>query len=344
MLTLTKQLKNSFEIHVALPEELPYWKRFKELLGAERLIAIPHRKFTAKALLALTGEIDHRNIDLLHSHGKGAGLYSRIAGVLTGRKVVHTFHGVHTGEYGALKKWLYLRLEKLLGYFTVRVIAVSHSEFECIRSLGILPVEKLTQIENGIEISAEVATHQAHEQFRVVTVTRFDFAKNPELLAEIVESTCSVDSNARIAFDIIGEGDGSESIHSRLVRLSSLGRVRFHGWVEDPKTIFANADCYLSTSRWEGLPLAILEAAAQGCPAIASNVQGNIDVVKEGETGFLYPINSPEAARSLIERLANQPELVRRLGSAARKRIIEKYSDSAMARKTSDLYRTLLAD
>ncbi len=340
---LTKLLAADFEIHVAIPHEPPYWHRFESLLGESRLIAIPHRKFQPGSLWQLTRETKRRNIDLIHSHGKGAGLYGRLAALLTGRPAVHSFHGVHLGSYGWLTRSLYLMLERTLSSLTKKVIATSPSEAQLITRLRLVGSEKLVTIENGIDLTQVDAPSLKRDTiFHVVTITRFDYAKNPELLSEIIELSLKDHNSENIVFDVIGDGEGSALVRERLNPAVERGQVIFHGNVDDARPILSSANCYLSTSRWEGLPLGLLEAFAYSLPVVATKVTGNSDLVEDGVTGLLYGLDEPERAASHIFMLQRDESLAERLGRAGRELVARKYSAEEMAVKTSRLYREVL--
>ncbi|MFH4347153.1 hypothetical protein WAJ13_22105, partial [Acinetobacter baumannii] len=71
-------MDSNIEYYVACPEEEPYWDRYTQLLGEGELIKIPHRKFKLKYYLEMLSFVKKNNIDIIHSHGKGAGIYSRL--------------------------------------------------------------------------------------------------------------------------------------------------------------------------------------------------------------------------------------------------------------------------
>jgi hypothetical protein len=82
---------------VACPEEPPYYARFVSLVGAGNVYTIPHRQFSVKSVAVLRRAVRDRGIDIIHSHGLGAGLYGRLLACLSGKPSVHTYHGFHSG-------------------------------------------------------------------------------------------------------------------------------------------------------------------------------------------------------------------------------------------------------
>ena len=100
-------LTPEIEAFVACPKDYPYWDRYQKLLGSDHMIEIPHRKFAVLRLVYLLRYVRCKGIELIHSHGKGAGAYGRILAFLTRKPCVHTFHGVHIGKYSEVSKRLY---------------------------------------------------------------------------------------------------------------------------------------------------------------------------------------------------------------------------------------------
>ena len=111
-------IQNEYNIYVACPDSKPYFELLADVVGEERIIRIPHRSFNLFSFLKLLKTIRLKNIDLIHSHGKGAGLYSRLLSKLTAVPCVHTFHGIHIGGLNSIKRFFYIWLERCLGAFS----------------------------------------------------------------------------------------------------------------------------------------------------------------------------------------------------------------------------------
>ncbi len=185
---LTKQLLGEFDFYFAAPNDFPYYDRYSQMCGSEKLITIPHRKFRIKTLIELIKFVNTKKIDIVHSHGKGAGIYGRLLGAFTKAKVVHTFHGLHIGSYNSIQKSLYLLIEKILSLFTDAFVNVSAGENELIRRYKVANKNKLRIINNGVEIPTNIVSPDMFYQTpkTIITFTRFDYQKNTELLISII--------------------------------------------------------------------------------------------------------------------------------------------------------------
>lgn len=325
--------------HVAAPREAPYWDRFNAACH-DRVMEVPHRALRLSAVRALARYVESHAIDLIHTHGKAAGIYGRILALTTRVKWVHTPHGLHVKHYNARLKWAYVLFENLTSFGLNHVIHVSESEQQVAQSLGLWPHVASTVIENGVQpretslaIRHDVRRDMglADDDFVVVTASRFDAAKNMREWAEVAVQC------PNMKFLVLGDGVERAAFESEWTR-----PVRSHvvctGFVPDPWRYFVASDAYLTTSLWEGLPLAVLEAMSVGLPVVASNVEGNRNCVFDGETGHLYAQGSPSQAALFMKSLQLAPDVRRRMADAGQARQRALFSVENMSRRTVQLY------
>ena len=326
----------SFRPYVACPEDYPYCERFREIVGSDRLFTLPHRQFSIQRLWQLRSFCREQGITVLHSHGKGAGVYARLLAMLTGLPCVHTFHGVHMNSYGPLKQQAYRACEQCLSLFTHTGIAVSEGEKAKILEERLIPIAKLRLIPNGVNIPAETAIQPdaPASPHTVVTLSRFDYPKNSTFLLDIASALNAKGRLGEFRFVAVGDGEDRHTV----VRMAQE-----HGWSEavvcpgattQPHAFFENALCYVSTSRWEGMPLAVLEAMAHGLPVVATDVIGNRDAVRHAATGLLYAEGDAAAAADALCQLADDAALRCSLGAEARAYVLAAHSAREMADKT----------
>jgi len=125
---------------------------------------------------------------------------------------------------------------------------------------------------------------------------------------------------ADLTLDIAGTGDDADRLRELARSLGIVEAVRFHGFVSEGKKreLFRAATANLFPSPKEGWGLTVMEAAASGTPSLASDSPGLRDSVRDGVTGYLVPHGDPAALAERMRQLADDPELVARLGRAAR--------------------------
>lgn len=344
MFRLCTVLSNHFRVYVACPKETPYWERFALLIGQDRMIEIPHRRFSLSYLFHLMGFMLASGILIIHSHGKGAGIYGRLLSLFLNRPCVHTFHGIHIDHYNRLFRLLYTNLERFLSSFTARLIAVSHGEYAVIGKLRLCNPQKLVVIENGVDIPTQIIDGKAlfaEEKLIVLTMSRFNYQKNSELLIPIIKQIEARRGLNRFQFVILGSGESQERLQVEVNKLGLDAFVIFQGAVDNPQDFIKSSFCYLSTSRWEGLPLSVIEAMSFGLPVIATDVVGNNDLIEHGRDGFLYGLTNPKDAATYLLQLADDFVLWQKLSIAAKDKVIHRFSIEKMASKIETEYMKL---
>ncbi len=128
------------------------------------------------------------------------------------------------------------------------------------------------------------------------------------------------------AKDVIVAGDG----------------IHFLGWGTDMPSIYAALDLLVLPSYREGFPMAVLEAASMGVPAVTTDAAGCIDSVEAGETGLIVPVANAAALADAIERYYRDRELLARHGAAARRRVVDNYRPELIWQELVAEYRKLL--
>lgn len=323
---------------IVCPEDYPYHDRYRRLVGDINVFTLPHRAFSLHRLWQLQSFCRERGVSVLHSHGKGAGLYARLLVLLIGLPCVHTFHGVHVGGYGPWKKRAYRLYERCMSLLTRVGITVSAGERQQIVSEGLMPESKLRLIPNGVEIPAvSSAKKLCTPPYTIISMSRFDYQKNSIFLVDICHALGQRLADFRIL--LLGVGQDREAILNRAQAEDFLEVLQCPGAVDNPQFFLPEAFCYLSTSRWEGMPLAVLEAMAHGLPVVLSDVVGNRDVVTDGHTGFLYPEGNAVAAAAALCRLADEPELYRVMAEAAEAYVRRNHDARSMALQTFEILR-----
>jgi glycosyltransferase involved in cell wall biosynthesis len=113
--------------------------------------------------------------------------------------------------------------------------------------------------------------------------------------------------------------------------------VRFLGRRDDVPALLAGADLFLLPSRFEGAPLALLEAMAAGLPVVVSDIGAHTDVVRDGETGVVFAVGDPGALAQRVAWAAHNPDAMAAMAQAAIGEVRERHDSSAMVARTLDL-------
>ncbi len=131
---------------------------------------------------------------------------------------------------------------------------------------------------------------------------------------------------------VVGDGKMREALESQAISLGISKRVDWHGLVREPHVLYGSASIFAMPSRVEGMPNSLLEAMGCGLPVIVSDgAPGPLELVENEVTGLVVPVNDAGALAAAVRRLADDPELCRRLGNAARARVTEYELPQALA-------------
>jgi glycosyltransferase involved in cell wall biosynthesis len=138
-------------------------------------------------------------------------------------------------------------------------------------------------------------------------------------------------------------GDGSERARLRgLAREVGVSeRVTWQGWSDEPRSYLGSLDVFVLPSRFEGFPLAVLEALLVGTAVVASDVGSVGEAVRDGETGLLVPSEDPDALADALRRLLADGALREALGTQGRRLVLSRFTADHMARAFESLYDEL---
>ncbi|HYH60480.1 MAG TPA: glycosyltransferase [Solirubrobacterales bacterium] len=308
-----------------------------------------------RALRRLAGIIRSFRPDVIHTHTAKAGFIGRQAASLAGISrpvLVHTFHGhVLEGYFGRIKSGLYRRLERRLASGTDALIGVSTATVDDLVRLGVAPREKFRVVPLGLDLerfdSIEAAARpraRARLGYRegdvVCTfVGRLAPVKRVGLLIAALGRARACDE--RLQLLVVGDGAERASLE-RQARAAGLAQaVRFVGYRDDLETIWAGSDLAVLSSDNEGTPVALIEAAAAGLPAVATDVGGVAEAVSP-ESSLLVPPGDERGLANAMVELGGDPERRAAMGAIARARAIERFSVDRLIADISGLYQGLL--
>lgn len=242
------------------------------------------------------------DVDIIHLHSSKAGFLGRIVSFLLGKssKTIYTPHAISflRLDVNPKKRKIFIWMEKFASLFGGKIVACSKSEKEAIEEQGI---KNVTFINNGIKPLQVEKKINTSNKITIISVGRLFIQKNPKLFNDIALEFIN---NPNIQFIWCGDGELKLELTSPNIKCT--------GWIKrkELENYLANADIYLSTSLWEGLPLSVLEAMSIGLPVVLSDCVGNRDLVENN--GFLYK-NKKEAINS-INRLIENKILINKKG------------------------------
>lgn len=251
---------------------------------------------------------------------------------------------LHSSSIGPLVRRLGYRFTRWL---PDRVTAVSRAVAESHLRAGMVSAERLTVLPNGVDVEQcrpDVAVRSAvrrefgmGDEFLWLAAGRLEPVKDyPTLLRAMTALPCP----ARLV--IAGSGPLMGDLAQLSARLGIEHRVRFLGFETNVKRWMQAADGFVLSSLWEGLPMAVLEAAACALPAVATNVPGTGEAIMDGETGLLAPAADASAlARSMTAFMQLPIGKRAAMGARARQHATEQFSLAASLDRWEKLYGEL---
>lgn len=141
---------------------------------------------------------------------------------------------------------------------------------------------------------------------------------------------------------IVGDGPERSRLDALARELGVADRLIVTGWSEKPRSYLPSFDVFVLPSRFEGLPLAVLEAMLAERPVVASDVGSVPEAVHDGDTGLLVPPEDPVALAGAIRRLLEEPELRARMGACGRELALRRFATVSVAAAFEALYAEVL--
>jgi glycosyltransferase involved in cell wall biosynthesis len=284
--------------------------------------------------------------DLVSSHSTVAGFLGR----LTIRNKIPTIFTAHGWAFAKgtpfLRKYLVILVEKIVGRFCSKIICVSNFDKNLALKYKIVPKEKLMAIHNGVEIekvkSQKSKIKSLENKIRIVFVGRLSQQKDPLLLLKSFSSLFS-GLKDKVEVSIVGEGKKRKKLE-KFIKENKLGeRVKLLGSISREKVfeILEKSDIFILTSNWEGFPRSILEAMSCGLAIIASDVGGIKEAVDES-CGILVKRGDKEELKDTLEKLIENPSLIKKMGKNAKERSKNEFSLDKMLRETEDIYNKVI--
>jgi len=288
--------------------------------------------------------------DVVHTHSSKAGVLGRLAARLERVPViVHSIHGYGFGAHQAAPvRWAFLAAERLVAPWTTEFVAVSRRNLEQGVALGLFPRDRARVIRSGIDRAAFRAPGGGAELRRslgvpadaplIVQVACFKSQKAPERFVELARLVARRVPAAH--FLLVGDGELRGRLEAARAAAGLDGRLHLPGWRRDVAAAYAAATVVTLTSRFEGLPRAVVEALTAGVPVAAMAVDGVVEVVRDGVDGFLVAEGDTASLAARVVELLEDP--ARRAAFAARAgEGLDEFDRDTMVRQQESMYEEL---
>jgi glycosyltransferase involved in cell wall biosynthesis len=293
-----------------------------------------------------------RRWDLLHTHGNKAGALGRPLGKLLGVPVVHTAHSFayitqeHRPRWGMkARRSLTLGIERVLAPCAKVIVCASDDERRKAIRDRVAASSKFVLIHYGVDAPPPVEPDPLFTELRaraplIGFVARLDIQKSPLHLVDAL--TLLRERGVDFTAALVGDGPLEDDVRKRVTEGGLDGQVVGLPFRKFGDRVLGALDIFVLTSRWEALPIGILEAMAAGLPVVASDVCGIPEEVAHGETGLLVPMDDTPALADALGRLVSDRDMRERMGRAGLARQQTEFSLDRMVDQLESLYVCVL--
>lgn len=346
--------RKAFEMEVASSNDGPHFESIKQLGCRMHQVNIEGRsRLNPSPAFQLKKLFKDGKYDVIHLHGTRAGFWGAMASRGLAIPIIYT---EHTFAFSAGRNFFsskfFEKVERYIGHHVQRLVALSSEDATLAKDLKLAPQENIVIIKNGVEFDRfncriEAAkTHQLRRELGIPdnsnvvgTVGRITYQKNPERFLDIVNMLTA--KHPDIVFLWIGDGELKQNM-AALIKNRKMTNVIITGFRNDIPELLRLMDVFLLTSRWEGLPLSVIEAMGSGLPVVATDIRGVRELVAHWESGFLYAPSDTEKASEYLSKLLKDRNLRKKLGDAGQKMLKEELNVTRMVTAYERLYRELV--
>lgn len=301
-------------------------------------------------ILKMRQIIKQNNYDIVHCHSTKAGFVGRLAAFVSRHpNVIYSPHGFMFCDNSIpFKRFLYLSLEKYLGYLTKKLIAVSGSERDLALQHNIVPNKKIITLYNSIDpsdfndysyINRVPEKLKDGSEIILGTVGRLYYQKDPITLIKSFKIINDRFPNTKLI--IVGDGPLEQFCIKLIDKLGLKSKVRLEGYQKNSKSYYKMFDIFMLSSHYEGLPYALLEAMCMGIPSVGTNVVGIKDLILHGETGFLAEEEDYIGLADAVINILNNPELLSKFSENAKRMTRENFNFNTGIIKYQEFYSSL---
>lgn len=292
----------------------------------------PNPVADARVLRTVAGLIRRLRPDLIHAHSSKAGVLARTAARRHGTPAVFTPHAwSFLAASTDAERAVWTRTERMMAGSGRGIVCVSEHERRLGIEAGVLTHTGGVVIPNAVRMPEEEPSPQRVAPV-IGTLARLSRQKGLDVLLDAMALLVRERPDARLS--IAGGGPLEVELRMHARRLGLDGHVRFEGWVPDGRALLADWDVFVLPSRWEGMPLALLEARAAGLPSVATDVGGAREIIRDGEDGWVVPTEDPASLAAALLDLADDPARRAEWGARARRRAAGEHGLDEMVRRT----------
>jgi len=320
-----------------------YWDRLKE--AGIRVFSLSPHKYLPLYFASIPWRILCGRYDIVHCHLIPSNIIAKPLAALCGVSVI--INHDHTNDSYRTENKLLLAIDRFTNRFASHIIPVSASCRDFLVEYESIEPERITLIPNAIDLRRFTPGSTTKAEARqklglkpdvpvLAGVGRLNPQKNFALFLEVA---------ARLAqrfpdlhFLLAGDGPEEKMLRAKASALGLADRVLFSGYVADSSLVYLAADVLLMPSRFEGLPMTLLESMAMGLPVVASRLDGIAEVIDDPDDGLLAPPDNANLFVDHVSALISNRELAMGIAIKARAKIECRFSVERLTAAVESIY------
>ena len=318
---------------------------------------VGRKKTDPRILSRLVNIIRKHQFQVLDTQNIQSKFWASMAAGITRTSLISTINSWYANEHGQsstgsrIKGRIYTAVELLTNKNLDLYITVSAKDQQALLQSG-LPADGIELIYNAVSLdAAQITGDAAHlrstynlppQSLICTAVGRLVPVKGYDILIEAMKQISS--QVPQLVCLIVGEGECKDDLARQIHESGLENQVRLAGY-QDRATVLSilkSSDIFAMPSRYEGIPIALLEAAALGLPIIASSGGGIPELVTDQRDALLTAPNDPQALAAALLKLCNDMQYAKTLGASAQQRVQTHFDMNTQIHKTASAYQKAL--
>lgn len=324
----------------------------------KEMVRLPNLKSDREAYKRLKQIIKEYKPDIVHTHASKAGALGRKAAKSCGVPIiVHTFHGhVFHSYFGKVKTAVFKSIERNLARKSDAIVAISQIQKKELTEIHkICSPEKVTVVPLGFDlqqfhdkgISERDRIRKEYninkDDVAIAIIGRLAPVKNHAFFLNVIHETLKRTTKSIKCF-IVGDGPEREFIEGRVKDINEKynNRVNLTSWISDVASFNSGMDIICLTSKNEGTPVSLIEAQASGIPIITTEVGGVRDILIDGETGYVVPVNDEVLFTKILLELIEDENKRLKMSQNGWMFVEDKFHYRTLVKNMTNLYLDLI--
>lgn len=324
----------------------------------KEMVRLPNLKSDRAAFKKLKSIIEDYKPDIVHTHASKAGVLGRKAAQSCKVPiVVHTFHGhVFHSYFGRIKTGFFKEIERRLAKRSDAIVAISNLQKKELTEVHkISSKEKTKVVPLGFDLEQfhvkrlslrdeeRAKNDLGNDEIAIAIIGRLAPIKNHAYFIDVIDNLFKR-TTKKIKVFIVGDGPEKENIELMVKKVNQKhnNSIVLTSWIKDVAAFNSGMDIICLTSLNEGTPVSLIEAQASGVPVVTTDVGGVQDILIEGETGYVVPLEDKKLFVDRVLELVENEKKREIMSQNGWKHVEEKFHYHTLVKNMTELYIELL--